>query len=405
MPTFHTNDERTGSRAAPGRGARRGALRRASTSALLVLAGFLLGSGCGDAPTRAAGGSTSEARAAGLVVANPTSDRAWFHDFGDIPYGARPRHVYVLENREGRDVRVQDIQTVCWCTQPSAVVVQPDGSRGAPSADGQGLVVPAGGKLELAIVVDTKLVEKMNIDKLAIVRLRCDSQATPYLSFELHLVVKRTFRGVPAELDLGRVGHMSGKAGRVDCSVEIKGDPARLVAIERVDGPFEATLQETRLAGETVWIVGASAPPGLPKGPIAGRVVLRAEAPEGHDQPAPFEVPVRGVVVDDVVSLPTNLSFGLPSAGAETTVAFDLVASMQGDRFRILEARFEGYAPDAIQLEWTPEDADEAGRAARWRGRATLVGGAGPARQGSIALLLDHPLQREVRIGVSSAAR
>jgi hypothetical protein len=283
--------------------------------------------------------------------------------------------------------------------------VQADGTRGAPSADGHGLVVPAGGRLELAIVVDTKLVEKMNIDKLALVRLRCDSDSTPYLSFELHLVVKRAFRGVPPEMDLGRVGHQSGKNGRVDCSVEIKGDPSRIVAIERVDGPFEATLQETIVAGETVWIVGASAPPGLPRGPISGRVVLRTQAPQGQDQPPPFEVPIRGVVVDDVVALPPNLSFGAASGALETKIAFDLVASLPTDRFRVLEARFEGYEVDAIRLDWTAEDGDAEGRAARWRGLATLAAGSAPARQGAIVLALDHPLQPEVRIGVSSAAR
>ncbi len=378
---------------------------RASTTLVSALLCALSCWACTESATRLAEGTPNAAQASGLVVANPTSDRPWFHDFGDIPYGARPRHVFVIENREGRDVRVQDIQTVCWCTQPSAVVVQPDGSRGEPSAEGKGLVVPAGGKLELAILVDTKLVEKMNIDKLALVRLRSDSQATPYLSFELHLVVKRAFRSVPAEMDLGRVGHLSGKAGRVDCTVEIKGDPARIVAIERIDGPFEATLQETMIAGETVWIVGASAPPGLPRGPISGRVVLRTEAPQGAGQPAPWEVPIFGVVVDDVVSLPPNLSFGLPQGEAPTRMGFDLVASMQVDRFRILEARFEGYAQDEIRLEWTPIDADEAGRAARWRGEATLTSGAAPARQGSLVLLLDHPLQQEVLIGLSSAAR
>jgi hypothetical protein len=370
--------------------------------ALLLVA---LVTGCRDATSAAGGASSPQGKVEGVVVANPTSDRPFFHDFGDVPYGARPRHVYMLENREGRAVRVQDIQTVCWCTQPSAVVVSPDGARGAPSADGKDLVIPAGGRLELAIDVDTKLVEKMNIDKLAVVRLRCDSSATPYLSFELHLVVKRAFRSVPAELDLGRVGHLSGKAGRVDCTVEIKGDPARIVAIERVEGPFEATLQETELAGETLWIVGASAPAGLPKGPISGRVVLRTAAPQGVGQPPPFEVPVRGVVVDDVVSLPANLAFGPSPAGAEATMGFDLVASMPGDRFRVLDARFEGYAEDAIRLEWTPTDADSEGRAARWRGVATLAAASAPARQGSLVLALDHPLQHELRIGVSSAAR
>jgi hypothetical protein len=36
---------------------------------------------------------------------------------------------------------------------------------------------------------------------------------------------------------------------------------------------------------------------------------------------------------------------------------------------------------------------------------ATLAAVSAPARQGSLVLALDHPLQHELRIGVSSAAR
>jgi hypothetical protein len=343
----------------------------------------------------------------GLVITNPTAERPYFHEFGNLPYGALPRHTFRVANREGRPVTIQDIQSVCWCTQPSAVVVAADGTRSAPSRDGKGLVLPVDGQLELTVTIDTKLVEKMNIDKLALVRLRSDSTLTPYISFELHLVVKRPFRSVPAELDLGRIGHSSGKSGRVDCSVEVKGDPSRLIKIERVEGPFEASMQETTIAGETVWIVSATAPAGLPRGPIRGKVVLAATAPQGHDQPAPWEVPVVGTVVDDVVALPPVLNFGLTAQGSATTIVTDLVSSAQGASFRVLRHSVEGLPSADITVQWTPQSPDADGRADRWRAQVQATArdtGTRGLATGVLVVETDHPLQQLVRIELSVAS-
>ncbi|MEY2745343.1 MAG: hypothetical protein RL112_385, partial [Planctomycetota bacterium] len=111
MANTHINDTKSDQRGDVGDATSRHSLAEAATSLLIALACVLGAPACDGDSSRVPGASPLEARAEGLVVTNPTSDRPWFHDFGDIPYGARPRHVYLLENREGRDVRVQDIQT------------------------------------------------------------------------------------------------------------------------------------------------------------------------------------------------------------------------------------------------------------------------------------------------------
>ena len=355
---------------------------------------------CGEAPVQPAAPAPS-----GLVIQNPTAGRDYFHEFGNVPFGSMPRHVFVLKNCDPAPVSILDIQTVCYCTQPSATVVATDGTRSAASRDGKGLVVPSGAVLEVAVAIDTKLVEKTNVDKLALVRLRCDSPATPYISFELHCVVKKPFRAVPPEADLGRVGTASGKAARVDCSVEVKGDPSRIERIERVDGPFEATLQETTIAGETVWIVAVKAPPGLPLGPVRGKVVLATSAPEGRDQPAPFEVPVTGSVVDDLLALPPNIGFGTPATGVPTTVVVDLVASMPNDRFRVVKHEVQGFEDGEIAVLWQPQAADADGRSPAWRAQVQATASKKGPRSGAILVETDHPLQRTAKIGVSINAQ
>lgn len=369
------------------------------TRLLLALLCGLPAASCGEAVPDAA------PRPSGLVIQNPTAGRDYFHEFGNVPWGSVPRHAFLLKNCDSAPVAITDIQTVCYCTQPTAVVVAADGTRGTPSKDGKGLVVPPGASLEVAVAIDTKLVEKPNVDKLALVRLRCDSAATPYISFELHCVVKKTFRAVPQEAELGRIGTASGKAARVDCSVEVKGDPSRLVRIERVDGPFEAALQETTIAGETVWIVSVTAPPGLPLGPVRGKVVLAASAPEGRDQPAPFEVPVSGSVVDDLLALPPNIAFGTPAAGVATTVVVDLVASMPNDRFRVVRHAVEGFDEGEIAVLWQPQGADDEGRAPAWRAQVQATAARKGPRSGGILVETDHPLQRTVKIGLSINAQ
>ncbi len=301
----------------------------------------------------------------GLVIRNGDSARPFFHDFGSVPYGERLRHVYVLENTEGRPLVIQDMLPSCGCTTPRVSYVGADGERvyGSTQRGAEVITLPAGAELEIEVAIDTTLVETPNLDKLSQVRVRSDSATNPYLTLELHLKVIKAFRAAPAKLEFGLVPQSAGKNARTDVSTCVKGDRSRILGIEAVEGTFTAEVQESSVNGETVWIVTASAPPGLPIGPQKGQILLRTTGPDGTGTGPAFHVPILAQISPDVSIAPGVLQLQVADRERGAELHAELRALVPGARFAIRAARLEGEATTGLELEARPLDADEDGRA------------------------------------------
>ncbi len=333
---------------------------------LLALAA-LFASACRRESAPAGGAATAHARGgAGLVVVPEGAPRPYFHDFGERLWGEQIEHTYRLENREGRTVVVHDLMPDCGCTIPRAAIVQPDGTRidGPVVTRGMELELQAGATLEVRIGLDTTRVERPNQHKLAQVRLRCDSDETPYITFELHVLVRRTFRSAPTEAVLKDVPQSAGKSVRLDVTTENAGDTSRIRGIETVEGPFRAEVTEAQVAGQNVWILVVHADPGSNLGPHEGKVVLGTTLADGTGLGQNFEVKVRAQVVEDCVIEPRLIAIPRDADGAATAT---LHALIPGARVGVRKVRLEGASAAALQVAWEPVDADAEGRASQWK--------------------------------------
>jgi|694.fasta_scaffold00556_40 hypothetical protein len=293
----------------------------------------------------------------GLVVLEGRPDRPFYWDFDRVPYGEKPSHTFRMRNTDSKPVTILDLQANCGCTQPR-VAIEVQGERIMGRTKSPVLTVPAGAEFELEIAIDTRLVEKMNIDKLGVVRLRCDSENSPFLAFETHIIVERLFRSVPAELDLGEIPRTSGKDGRADLSTELAGSAARILGIERVEGPFGATVDATQVGAETIWILLVSARPDQPLGTVHGRVLVQTTDLQGQGDKGRFEVAVRGQVVEPIVLRPASLTI---SSGAGASARIECLPP--GLKVALLSAVLEGEGSDSVELAVSAEAPDEAGRA------------------------------------------
>ena len=328
--------------------------------ACLLLA---LASSCGEKP---ASGSSQQETAVellpgqntkGLVVLDARADRPFYWDFDRVPYGERPVHVFRLRNTDSKPVTILDLQANCGCTQPR-ILMDIHGETIVGRSRSPILTIPPGAEAQLEIAVDTRLVEKMNIDKLGVVRLRCDSENTPFLAFEVHLIVERLFRSVPAEITLSEIPRTSGKDRRADLTTELARSPARLVRIESVEGPFRATLDATQVGEEPVWILLVSALPDLPLGPVRGKVRLVTTDHAGTGESGRFEVPIRGDVVEPILLRPSLL---VVSSGSGASARIECLPP--GMRVSHISSFLEGEGAETIELSITPESPDAEGRA------------------------------------------
>lgn len=302
----------------------------------------------------------------GFTILNPTSARPYFHDFGRVLYGERMRHVFQLRNDEGRPLVVKDMIPSCSCTVGRISYTGPDGTvvLGTRERGRDVLTVPAGAVVDLEVVIDTTMVENLNIDKLSQLRLRCDSVRNPYLTFEMHLLVARPFRSVPDRMQLGEVPQSFGKSGRVDISTALKGDASKIREIASVEGTFTAEIQATEIVGEPVWILTVNAPPGLPLGPARGQVTMRTTAPDGSEGGA-FSVTILAQVVPDIVVHPGILDLASLLPGQGGTRPAEIVSLVPGARVRVTGTRVEGDDAADFTIETKPIDPDESGKSQR----------------------------------------
>lgn len=368
-------------------------LRTLSLAALL-----LVGSGC----SRESSGAPARE---GFVITNPSTDRDYFHDFGRVVYGERVTRVFELENREGVPIQVDDLQASCSCTVPTTWYLDERGERVTGSRTQKPvIVVPPGRTLHVACAVDTTRVEQANVDKLSQVRMRSNSKVTPYVTFEMHLVVVRPFRAVPEVLDLRQTPQSHGKSARTDVTTALANDPARIVKLERVEGPFEATVEHKVVGPENVWIVTATAHDGLALGPLSGKVVLETSVPGFDGAGPPFEIPIRATVVPDVIADPGVLALQVREDGGVLAGSFDVVALVPGARVLVLGAVASGAAKDEIDVAFEPVAADDSGRANRWKISVRAKPGAKSA-QGTIEVSTDDPSVAVVRVPFAGQAK
>ena len=356
-------------------------------------------------------GSCRRAGPEGLVVVNPVGDRPTFFDFGRVPYGPPVEHVFKVRNDGPSPVTIRDVLPSCGCTAARISYVAKDGSLvlGDASSREHVITLPSGAVADLSVKIDTTRVERMNFDKLTQVRLRSDSGATPYLTFENHLLVARAMIAVPAAIDLGPTPRSAGKSGRADVMPDDLKTSYRVLGVETVEGPFTATLDATTVANVPTWIVVASAKPGLPFGPVSGAVYLTVSG-EGGDGTSPsFKIPVSAQIVEDVVARPPVLSFGAIARGTAAEAAGEIVALVPGERVRVTGTKVVAQ-PESVaailHAEMEPVAPDADGRATSWKVRLHIDASlAEPQMSGTLVIALDHPIVAAVRVPFSGTTR
>jgi hypothetical protein len=371
--------------------------------ALVVVLGLAL------TPTLA--GCHREPNAGGLVVVNPFGDRPTFFDFGKVRFGEPIEHVFRIRNDDPVPVTVRDLLPSCSCSRPSISYVAKDGSvvQGDPSSRERVITLPSGATAELVVKVDTERVERMNIDKLTQVRLRSDSATTPYLTFEMHLVVARAMLSVPSAIELGQTPQSIGKSGRADVMVDLLSTKYRVLGIESIEGPFTATVDETVVANVPTWIVVAAAKPGLQLGPTTGVVFLSVSGEDGTGTSPPFKLPVSAQISPDVVARPPVLAFGTIARGKPAEVDADVVALVPGETVRVTGTKVSTIpagAAAAITAEAVAPEPGDDGRASTWRIRLVASEALSEAEfSGMLVIETDHPRVPEVRVPFSGTMR
>jgi hypothetical protein len=337
----------------------------------------------------------------GLVVLNPFGNRPTFYDFDRVPYGAQPRHVFRIKNEAAQALTIHDLLESCGCLRATVQYKSASGEvvAGSRARSGPVIVVPAGQEFELVCAIDTSFVENMNLDKLAQVRMRSDSPDAPYLTFELHLIVERIFRAVPLVADLGLIPRSAGKSLRSDVSTETRGALAKITGVESVEGPFTATADATHVGDEPVWIVDVNAKPGLPLGPVRGKVRLGSTGLDGTGTGPPFDLEVLGTVVEDIVPSPSVFAFGTYARGTTRTCKVDLEALAPEQTFRCGSMRLTGDHADKLRIERTALQPKDDGSARVWQFELTAptdvpIG----AFAGTVEIVTDHPAAVTVRV-------
>jgi hypothetical protein len=360
-----------------------------------------------SSPTVAKGGAQS-ADERGLVILNPTSERPYFHDFGRRLYGEKVKHVFRLENTEDRLVTIRDMLPSCSCTVPRVSYTTSDGKlvKGSVVRGQEVIQLPPHVVADVEVQIDTTYVEKVNVDKLSVVRITSDSIGTPYVTLELHLIVTRAFRAVPATIDMGEAPQSVGKSARTDVSTEAKGDPSRILGVDSVEGPFTAALEESRANDETFWILIATVAPGLPLGPAQGKVWLSTSGPDGTGKGQSFSVPLRAQIVPEIVVRPPVFEMPRLERGKSARFEAALESLAPGSTVQVLAARVEGIGAEHLKLEFVPDSPDDSQRSNVWR--LTLVADErfdAEAFSGTVLVQTDDPQVPIVRIPYAGTSR
>lgn len=365
---------------------------------LLVLL-FLPLLGCGSDPAGAPKAS-GDPSAEGLTVLvgdaeGEDSDRPGYYDFGTVDHGEIVHHSFRVRNDEPRAVVIQKIDVGCGCTIARLSKVTADGETVGPRSDlpNHLLTLEPGEVAELSLRVDTTIIKVKNMDKLFMVRVISDSDRTPYLTLECHLIVRMAFQVFPEKLELR---HMPVGAGAVQ-PITIKSlstPPGRLTGVGELPEGVTATLRQSELStiANPVWVLDAGFLPPVILGRQAATVIVETSAPDGTPT-APLEIQIAGNGVPDVNISPSRFVMR-PGLGAESGSVVDgeLETFLQGHRFAVTSFTIQGEAADHLEFQADPVLPDARGQSTRWLLKlSTREPGPTGAFTGTVVLELDDP--------------
>jgi len=332
----------------------------------------------------------------GIVILDPNPQRPNFWDFDLVNYGDRPVHAFRLKNLDPLTVTIRSMQPSCGCVLPTLRSAGQPTVHGLLMADAPPFRLAPGAEAELELAIDTTMIEYMNQDKLVTVRLVCDSASTPYIGVEAHLKVVREFYGSPALLDLGEIpqGYDKRASGRI--ATDPPDAKAVILGVERVEGPFHASVDEEKIGERMSWVVAVDANTDAPLGFVRGKVVFKTSGSDGTGAGRPFEMPISGNVVPRIVARPAQLRLGQGTDSAVIAVE----CLVPGEKVEILAVHFEGPGPECAG-DLTPVDPD-GNRAAKWQVVLRLVSkNAGASVTRTAVLELDDPKLPVLRVPVT----
>lgn len=326
---------------------------------------------CGDAGRVGPGqGSTGTL---GLVIQNPDPvdpARPHFFDLGEMDHGSRQELPIYFENTGKEPITILEADPACACTSAKRIrTVNAEGAIlqvGDVKRRGDILTVPAGGRMELLLGINTKTLSP-NRDKLAILRLRTDSASTPWITLELHLSTTLPFLLTPASIQLGLVPQSHGGSGQCRIMTGTAGAEGRVLGIRSSSDSVEAHLDYLFVNEEHVWTLTARLLPLQPMGPARSQVIL--ETVEEGGEEGTLSVDVWAQVVDDVGLDRANPHFGVVPIGQSRKLSLDLTARVPGSRTLIREVLLTGPAAEHLTVSWKPKESayvDEDGHSQRW---------------------------------------
>ncbi|MEZ6013519.1 MAG: DUF1573 domain-containing protein [Planctomycetota bacterium] len=313
------------------------------------------------------GGSAALGDAGGLAILNPTDlERPFFRDFGGIPRGETRTWTIRMQNQDAAPVQIKDARGACGCMHVRflrARLANDEVIEGDPYAKEPPLLtVPAGALLEIELELSTEKVQP-NQDKLAVFRVTTDSAASPFITFEAHLLALTSFVATPAELAFGDVPQGFGGRKKVRILAEPVGSPARILGIAEQGKRVHAELEETFYGGEFVWHVMGDVPALEPLGAIRDRIVLKTTDEHGEGDAGRMTIDVMATVVRDIRISPSLFAFGAQKAGTAAEAHGTLDALVPGARAKVIGAHFEGPSAPHLEAVYEPLQPDEGGRA------------------------------------------
>lgn len=356
------------------------------------------------------GGSATPGLNEGLAILNPfDSERPFFRDFGKLQRGETRTWTIQMRNQDPTPIAVKDAQGACGCLHIRALralvgddeVLEGDLYAAAPPL----LIVPPGAVLELELELSTRDLTP-NTDRLVVVRLITTSDASPYVTFEAHLMALDSFNVDPRELVFRDIPQGFGGRTKVRILAEPRGSRAKILGIAEQGQRVHAELEETFYGGEFVWHLLADVPPLEPLGAIRDKIVLRTTDDQGEGDAGRLIVQALGIVVADVRIDPPLIAFGARRPDEPGEVLATVDSLVPGASARVTGVRFEGASAAFLSCDVEPVQPDEDGRSKTSRLTVRLAPGheKGPL-SGRFFVQLDDPQNPEVSVAVSGVIR
>jgi len=347
----------------------------------------------------------------GLVVQNAVDpDRPTFHDFGTLKFGEEVERTIRMLNTDSDPVSVLSLHPACTCTRVKAMRAVP--ADGGASVMGDLamreniLRVEPGGVLEMVVAVNTKSI-RPNSDKLGILRVRTDSERTPFLTFEFHVLAEKLFTLSPAELRLGDIPLSHGGSKRITILAGYVDSPAQVLEVLETTGGIEATLQPTLAGSEVRWDLTATVPQLTELGTRHETILLSTTDEAGQGDAGRLLVDVWARVVPDIIIRPEPIHFGLVSLADGGQAQAELRALVPGTRVRIRQASVTGDHAGALTCSFEPVGyVDDEGRCDRWSLNLLAPPGLAPGQfHSTLECLLDDEDGQPVHASLQGVVR